>query len=78
MNADQAELVEELSREIETVRAEIAAAAPTRVLLESRAAAAEAAAAAAAQEAADAKLRAAELEQQVEVLQVSHVENPCP
>ncbi|BDA49945.1 hypothetical protein COCOBI_15-0730 [Coccomyxa sp. Obi] len=69
VNADQAEIVEELSREIEAVRAENATTAPARALLESRAAEAEAAAAAAAEEAAAAKLRAAELEQQVESLQ---------
>ena len=71
VNADQAELVEQLSREIEAARGENAAAAPAAELLESRAAAAESAAAAAAQEAAAAKQRAVQLEQQIELLQVS-------
>lgn len=72
VNADQAELVEELSREIEAVSAEKGAAAPARALLESRAAEAESSAAAAARETAAAKQRANELRRQVESLQVRH------
>lgn len=73
VNADQAELVEELSRQIETLHAEkaAAAAAPAIVQLESKAAEAEAAAAAAAEAAAAAQMRVEQLERQVVSLQVN-------
>jgi hypothetical protein len=73
VNADQAELVEELSQQIETLHAEkaAAAAAPAIVQLESRAAEAEAAAAAAADAAAAAHMRVEQLEGQLVSLQVN-------
>lgn len=72
VNADQADLVEELSQQVESLRAEAAAAAaaPAVLQLESRVAEADAAAATAAQTASAAHKRAEELEGQVESLQV--------